>query len=113
MGTSAPASVPARRQFGPAALPTALLLAAGCAARQYPLPMTAAQLAREESPALAAYLAQPDAGAGVCELGAGGPHAVVIDPAARRALDEAFRAARDLASGRDLDADAGVARARL
>jgi len=143
MGTSAPASVPARRRLGPAALPTALVLAAGCAARQYPLPMTAAQLAREDGPALAAYLGQPDAGAGVCDLGAGGPHAVVIDPAARRGLGEAFRAgrippdrwlacldrllgtadpptaralltdavraARDLASGRDLDADAGAA----
>lgn len=73
----------------------ALLLAGGCAARQYPLPMTAAQLAAHgEDAALAAYLGQPDAGPEVCDPAGPAPRVGVVDRGLWRTLDEAFLAGR-------------------
>jgi len=73
----------------------AVASAAACAARQYPVPMTATQLARyEEGSALVAYLGQPDADPGVCDLQTAGPFARVVDADGRRALDRGFREGR-------------------
>jgi uncharacterized membrane protein YgcG len=64
----------------------AVLVAAGCAA-PIPLPMTAADLARQDSgPALVAYLAQPDANPAVCDRRARGPHLGAFTPDVRDAL---------------------------
>jgi hypothetical protein len=88
--TSPPA--PPRALLG---LSIGLALAAGCAARQYTTPMTAAELAdRPEGDALGAYLGQPAASVGVCDLGASGPHARIIDFEARGSLDRGLREGR-------------------
>lgn len=59
---------------------------AGCA-QQFPLPMTAAQLATYDSgPALVAYLGQPDASPTVCDPRAQGPHLRTFDDKARESL---------------------------
>jgi hypothetical protein len=60
-----------------------LLLLAGCPQEQFPLPMTAAELAAQDfeksGPALVAYLGQPDATPAVCDLGSHGPHVPALD----------------------------------
>jgi hypothetical protein len=57
-----------------------LFAVAACGAPQFPLPMTAAQLAGYDSgPALVAYLGQPDAAPTVCDLRARGPHLSLFD----------------------------------
>ena len=59
------------------------LVAVGCG-HDYPLPMTAAELAAYDSgDALVAYLGQPDASPTVCDLRAQGPH--LVDRRRRRA----------------------------
>lgn len=64
----------------------------GCAAKRYPLPMTAAELSGYgQGAALAAYLSQPDASGSVCDLHARGPHLARLDDETRNALDRGFR----------------------
>ncbi|HEY6005606.1 MAG TPA: hypothetical protein VIV57_22180 [Anaeromyxobacter sp.] len=73
------------------AICAALPLALGCAARQYRLPMTAAELgAHQEGAALVAYLTQPEASPSVCDPRSAGPHLVRLDEDARKALSQAF-----------------------
>jgi len=68
------------------AIACALLAAGGCA-HEFPLPMTAAELAAYDSgDALVAYLGQTDASPTVCDLRATGPHLSTVDDDARRAL---------------------------
>lgn len=72
-----------------------LAFATHCAARQYPMPMTAAQLAGyDEGEALAAYLGQLDASVEVCNLDSRAPHFRRIDEMALKALDLGFRDGR-------------------
>src|SRR5579859_2346105 len=62
-------------------------LAGGCAAQEFPHPMTAGQMVTFNSPeALVAYLAQPDASAAVCDLRAQGPHFARLYDDVHRAL---------------------------
>lgn len=64
----------------------------GCAAKGYPLPMTAAELSGYgEAAALVAYLSQPAASASVCDLHAQGPHLSRLDDDTRKALDGGLR----------------------
>lgn len=85
----------AARRGGPVACSGAwllLALAAGCAARQYPVPMTAAELAGHgDGAALTAYLGQVDASPAVCDLDGDGPHLRLADGAVRKALDRGLR----------------------
>ena len=69
--------------------------AIACATQRYALPMTAAELAAHgNGPALVAYLGQPDAGAGVCDLSLPGPHLAKLDREVSKDLVEALREGR-------------------
>src|SRR5579871_4211396 len=63
-----------------------LICVLGCA-RQFRLPMTAAEMAQHDSgDALVAYLGQRDASPAVCDLRAQGPHVSSVSPDVREAL---------------------------
>ncbi|BDG01495.1 hypothetical protein [Anaeromyxobacter oryzae] len=82
------------RRYGTLALWVALWSTLGCAAgrRQYPLPMTAAELSvHADGAALVAYLSQPDASAAVCDVRSPGSHFTRMDEEARAALGRGFR----------------------
>jgi len=63
------------------------LMTAGCAARTFPLPMTASAFAHDGSgAALVAYLGQRDATPSVCDASASGPHIAHLDDDGRDAF---------------------------